>query len=157
MTSPSLSDYIKHAERFGPQCRYGVERIYETAESNGLSVVDLGCLAQHLRRIDKTWGLTPGQRDRLIVRLLAEGIADKKIRDMAEVSQDTVARLRKQSQTPDPTPPSPASMRRQVRKSRWDREYPYQTIYAYFTELERRSWPTPRNLSEPEDHRSEVA
>jgi hypothetical protein len=157
MTSPSLSDYIKHAERFGRQCRHGVQCIYEAAETDGLSAVDLGCLARHLRRIDNNWRLTAAQRERLILRLLSEGIADKKIRDMADISQDTLARLRKQSETCDSELTGPVSMRREVRKSSWDREYPYQTIYAYFSELERRSWPTPRNPSQREDHRLEAA
>jgi hypothetical protein len=138
---PALADFVKHAEQFGGEC------VYETAEAVGLRAPDLGYLARHLRRIDRTWRLSAKQRDLLILGLMTEGIADKKIRDMAGVSQDTLARFRKQSEAWVVEPPRLVSMGREVRKLTWDREYPHRTIYAYFSEWERRSWPTPTSPS----------
>ena len=137
----SLADYVKHAEQFGTEC------VYETAAELGLAAAELGYLARHLRRIDKTWRLATEHRDHLILGLVTEGIADKEIRDMAGVSQDTLARLRKQSEGWVVEPLRLVSMGREVRKLTWDREYPYRTISAYFSQLERRSWPTPTSAS----------
>jgi hypothetical protein len=115
---PSLDVLIRHAEKFGSEC------IYETAVEFGLPGVELGYLARHLRRVDRYWKLTPQQKYDLIVGLLSEDVPDREIRDMAKVSQDTVARTRKGSETSDSGVVSPVTMRREVRKSGEPRRFP---------------------------------
>jgi DNA-directed RNA polymerase specialized sigma24 family protein len=82
--APTLTDFVRHAERFGVEC------VYETAEETGLS--DLGYLTRHLRRIDRSWRLSPNQRERLIAELLGAGLPQREIADLAGVSTDTVGR-----------------------------------------------------------------
>ena len=135
MTKPSLTDYVKHAEKFGTLA------IFETAEGAGLSPHDLGCLALHLRRIDKHWRLDPDQRTRLVQALFEANVADKEIRDMAGVSQDTICRLRKGRGLAEQAGENGSTMRREVRKLTWDKQHPHQTISAYFQTEERLSWP----------------
>ena len=84
----TLEQYRRHAERFGTEC------VYETAEGLGLSALELGHLARHLRRIDPRWRLTATQRDQLIADLLAERLRTAEIAHMAGVSEKTVSRTR---------------------------------------------------------------
>jgi len=136
-----LRTLVKHAEKFG------TAEVYETATAMGFSALELGYLVRHLRRIDKSWRLESAQRTRLVRELLEANVADKEIRDMAGVSQDTVARLRKGREPADPGVENGSTIGREVRRLSWDKECPYQTIYAYFSPTERRSWPRPEELS----------
>jgi hypothetical protein len=131
----SQAAYVKHAERFG------TEVVYQSAEEHELPALDLGYLARHLRRIGKSWKLDPSQRERLIRGLIAADVPDREIRDIAKVSQDTVRRFREESRTSISEPTHGLTMRREVRKPTWDREYPYQTIYDHFSRAERLTWP----------------
>lgn len=82
--SPTLAEFVRHAERFGVEC------VYESAEWTRLP--ELGSLARHLRRIEKSWRLSPDQRDRLIAELRDRGLSNREIADMAGVSLSTVVR-----------------------------------------------------------------
>lgn len=98
--TPSLAAFVRHAERFGVEC------VYETAEAmsaHGLMTsLDRGCLARHLRRLDKSWRLTPQQRERLIAELRASGVRNREIAEMAGVSLRTVVGKGAPLTTPTP-------------------------------------------------------
>src|SRR5438477_3912781 len=87
MNDPSLADLIRHAERFG------IERVYETAEEH-LPALELGYLVLRLRRVDKHWRLSADERERLIRGLIEAGVPDREIREMARVTLPTLRKMR---------------------------------------------------------------
>jgi hypothetical protein len=116
ITPPTLNDFVLHAQR------YGVEAVYETAAPH-LGPEDRGRLAMQLRRIDKerhaaevegnvrrriepVWSLSWDQKRDLIRDLMEERVEDKRIAQMAGVSQSTVRtrRIALQTVEQDPQP-----------------------------------------------------
>jgi hypothetical protein len=83
-----LAAFVRHAERFGVEC------VYETAVEMNLGAGDLGCLARHLRRLDRRWRLSPSARLALAEGLVAAGARSRDVVEMAGVSHSTVAGLR---------------------------------------------------------------
>jgi hypothetical protein len=94
---------VRHAERFGS------ELVFETACELGLPVLERGWLVRHLRRVDPIWKLTPEQRRVLIVTLIDEAVANRTIREICMVSQDTLRRVRAKSRTGNRQPRGPVS------------------------------------------------
>ena len=84
----TLDRYVTHAEKFG------VEFVYETADEQPLTPVELGYLARHLHRIDPKFKLTPNRRHDLASRLVADSVTTADVVDLAHVSYSTVAELR---------------------------------------------------------------
>jgi hypothetical protein len=75
--------------------RSGAAEVYAVA-SRELDPADLGCLLLHLRRIDPDWRPDIHERRRLAYDLLDAGVPDRRIRDVLEISQKTVARRRRE-------------------------------------------------------------
>ena len=96
---------VHHAEL------YGCEDVYEVAETCDWEPLKLAQLAAQLRRIDRErklvgkdeyrdaagrtrsterWRLAPDQRERLVEGLIKQGLADKRIRNLAGVGQDFI-------------------------------------------------------------------
>jgi hypothetical protein len=86
-TTTDLRRFIRAAEL------YGVSGIFEEA-ARKLGPHDQGRLALHLRRVDADWKLTRAQAMELAVGLVGQDTPDKKVRELAGISQPTVRKAR---------------------------------------------------------------
>lgn len=73
---------------------YGCDDVYEVAAADGLGPVELGQLALALRSVDPKWRLSRADAMELAAALAAAGCPDKKIRQLAGISQPTVREAR---------------------------------------------------------------
>jgi hypothetical protein len=80
----AVQRYRRHAQL------YGCDDVYDVAAADGLEPIELGQLALALRTVDPKWRLSRCQAMDLAVALVRAGCPDKKIRELARISQPTV-------------------------------------------------------------------
>src|SRR5829696_2606715 len=80
----AVQRYRRHAQL------YGCDDVYDVAAGDGLQPVELGQLALALRTVDAKWRLSRRQAMDLTVGLVRAGCPDKKIRELARISQPTI-------------------------------------------------------------------
>ncbi len=100
MAGAKLSEYVRHAERFG------CAGVFEAA-TRDLDAADLGRLSLRLQNLDAKWRMPRADRRRLALHLLAGGESVDRTCRIAQISRTTLWRLRN-GQDPPKSAPEPA-------------------------------------------------
>jgi len=97
MAGAKLSDYVRHAER------YGAAGVFEAA-TRDLDAPDLGRLSLRLQNLDAKWRMPRADRERLALRLVESGEPVDRACRMAQISRTTLWRLQTGHDTPKSAP-----------------------------------------------------